>query len=89
MSGDDKLNRLIEDLRRIEESVRNRAAHTMIPVTEDLIVRWTGFSSEQIWDKLKTVAEKSRLVKGKDVWNSYDEMNQTIIAVLDKEMKFG
>ncbi len=41
LSKNQKLNLLIEELRIVEEKVRNRAAHTMTPVTEDMIEKWT------------------------------------------------
>ena len=87
-SANEKLNKTVEDLRSAEEDVRNTAAHTMKSITEDIIKRWTGFTSDEILNKMKELAKFTGCVKDDSVWNSYDLMNREIIKILDESITF-
>ena len=89
-SDNKKLNSLANELRYVEEKVRNRAAHTMISITQDLIKKWTGLYTVEILQKMKELTEFVGINgMNKDVWDSYDEMNKKIFDILDKNIKFG
>lgn len=82
----EKLKKCVEDLRRIESDIRNKVAHTIFPVTQEVIKRWTGFTTKEIFRKLVVLAETIGIV-GDDIWNNYDVMNQTICHELDRGLK--
>ena len=79
-----RLITIAEDLRNIEDKARNKAAHNIVSVTQEMLIRWTGYNSNQIMDKLRKMAEWTGLVTDPAVWNSYDEMNDRVIAELDR-----
>ena len=85
----DKLKKLADDLRMVEETVRNQAAHTMLPFTDALIQRWTKFTVGDIMEKLKKTAELVKLAPNPQVWNSYDDMNEYIKDLLNKYFVFN
>lgn len=89
-SNNAKLNELVIKLRDVEEKVRNKAAHTITAITEDVIRGWSGMGSAEIAQGLKDLAIRVRLIPEQNaecIWNSYDDMNEVIIRVLNSSYK--
>lgn len=76
---DQKMVELVDSIRKIEEDVRNKAAHEMVSITDENIVRYTGFSAEGIMEKLKNLFKYSSIDVKPEYWNSYDQMNEVIL----------
>lgn len=86
-----QLNELVVSLRDVEEKVRNKAAHTMTAITEDMIRSWSGMESREILENLKKLAVRVKLVPEQDskkIWDSYKDMNEKIIEVLNKSYTY-
>lgn len=73
------LKGLVNDLRDVEKNIRNVAAHEIISVTEEKIKELTGFSGEQIMNKIKELFRYTSISIKKEYWDSYDEMNAKIL----------
>ena len=74
---------LIYNLREVEGTVRNIAAHEMVSVTDDVIKNKTGFSSNAIMRMIEKVFSYTDLDIRDEYWDSYDLMNQLIIERID------
>lgn len=77
------LTKLVQELREIEDNIRNLAAHTMICVTDEIVTKRTGYNCEQIMDKIKKAFEYTTANIKADDWNSYDIMNNEIIRKMN------
>lgn len=78
-----------DDVRRlrdqIERKIRNLLAHKIVYIDEDWIKRATGnLNEEQIMKLVKKVFRYSDLNIKDNFWNSYDDMNEFIIAKIGK-----
>ena len=81
-SQDEQLKRLVENVRSVEGSIRNLAAHEIVSVTEESIKRITGFSPKDIMDMIKDLFNYTGMsIKG-NYWDSYDDMNKVILEKL-------
>lgn len=80
MVNDAQLIRLVSDLRNVEEKVRNMAAHQIVSVTENTINQLTGFSPIEIYNMIKKMFGYTNLNVKSEFWNSYESMNEEIIA---------
>ena len=81
-SQDEQLKRLVENVRSVEGSIRNLAAHEIVSVTEESIKRITGFSPKDIMDMIKDLFNYTGMsIKG-NYWDSYDDMNKVILEEL-------
>lgn len=87
MSQDAELIRLIQNVRRVEEAIRNLAAHQIISVTNESIRQRTGFTAVQIMDMIKRLFSYTGISIKKEYWNSYDRMNQMIIEKMSISAK--
>ena len=90
LSQHEKMKSLADDLRQVEEKLRNPAAHTMKPITQDVVKRWTKHTTGEILQMLKDCikfAGMKRMDYGK-IWDSYDDMNEEICRVLEKNLRF-
>lgn len=78
-SNSDRVNKLVESLRYAEENARNKAAHTIVSITNERIKNWTGCTAEELMEQL----QKLTMMTGLDIpdggWDSYKRMNQEII----------
>ena len=83
-TDDIKLRELVEDLRNVEKSVRNLAAHQIVSITDDRIKALSGFSSSSIMKKLKKLFLYTRLGIKEIYWDSYEDINRYIYSVIDK-----
>ncbi len=75
---------LVRDLRGIESNLRNMAAHRIISVTEETIKKDTGFTGNQIIDRIRKAFGYAGLDIKKEYWNSYDDMNEIILAEMSR-----
>lgn len=87
-SNNNGINKLAEELRFVEENARNKAAHTMNSITQEMIKKWTGFDTKEIFAKMRELACFVGIDSGNDVWNSYDIMNEKMINILDENIRF-
>ena len=55
----------------------------MIPVTDDIIKLNSGKSSQEIFKEIKKLADLSGVPKMNRVEETYDELNERIIGLLD------
>lgn len=74
-----KVLKVVMDLRTVEENIRNMAAHQIVSVTEKTISNKTGFSGQEIMNLIKEAFSYTGIVIPKNGWESYDTMNQMII----------
>lgn len=84
-SDNSKLNKVIENLRSVEEKLRNMAAHQIVSVDEEKIQTETGFTGKQIMDDIKQLFLYAGMNVKKEYWDSYDELNDFIY----KKMELG
>lgn len=76
---------LIEDLRRVEESVRNTAAHEIVSLSEDKIRKLTGgFDTEKIFQMIKNAFKYTGIGVSSSDWHSYEVMNERIVELMDR-----
>ena len=70
---------VVKNLRNVEQSVRNIAAHEIVSVTEDFIQKKTGeYTSKQIIDYIKEALGYAGININKNDYNSYKQMNEDI-----------
>ena len=75
---DNDAKRIVDDLRnKVEKSLRNKAAHTIISITEQKIKADTGLSAEEIF---RLLADMLALSGYRLNENSYDKMNEALIS---------
>lgn len=83
-SQDGNLKRLVGELRSIEENVRNLAAHQVVSITNETIKVLTGFTGEQIMDKIKDIFVYTKMDIKPGYWASYDDMNQKLLDRIER-----
>ena len=69
---------VVNQIRTVEENVRNIASHEIVSITDDIIKARCGLNSKEIMDKLVYLAKEADIVTSEEFWNSYDKMNQII-----------
>lgn len=74
----DTLQKTMDDLRNVEEKVRNRAAHEIVSIGDEDIKKISGFSSEEIMNKIKKTFTYAGIHLTENNWNSYEIMNRVI-----------
>ena len=62
---------------KVENKLRNKAAHTIISITDDTVKSYTGMSSGEIFDKLKELLALCGYRLNEDL---YDKMNDILIS---------
>lgn len=83
LSPDARLKELADDLRNIERSIRNLAAHNIVSITDERIKNETGFTGKQIMDIIKSMFSYTDIPVKKEYWNSYDDMNEVILKTME------
>lgn len=87
-SMDIKLIENMDAIIFVEERVRNIAAHEIVSVTDEWIrertkrKNETGKSADEIFSILKYLLRESGVNVGKDDWQSYDGINESIVFQL-------
>lgn len=85
---DSKLKQSVEEMRNIEEKVRNLAAHEIVSITDERLGELLGQSitMNQIYNMIKNLIVNSKIKITENDWNSYDTMNQLIADILNDEI---
>lgn len=80
---DEKLKKNVESLRKIEDRMRNLAAHEIVTITDDNVSTYLGdeVSITGIYAELQYLAQMALKLK-KENWESYDKMNRMICEKL-------
>lgn len=81
-SKDASLIKLIDEIRQVEEELRNPVAHCITYVTEKVIKEATGLTAKGIFNKLKQLANYAGLRISEEDMQSYDLCNQEILRLL-------
>jgi len=81
-SNDLVLRQKAQDIVRVEQTVRNPAAHTIVSVTAEWIRRETQKTPQEIMSVLKYLLVKAGINAKDTDWKSYDNMNEKIIKYL-------
>jgi len=74
------LKKLVNDIREVEEKIRNDAAHDMISVTDKIVCVKTGYTSAQIMKMIHSAFNYTGINVKKEYWNSYDDMNRLLLS---------
>lgn len=70
-----------QELRKIEEDIRNDVAHDITAVTDEIIYGKTGWHAEEIVEKFRKMMKMLGFdVKSREKWGSYEIMNDLIIS---------
>ncbi|MBO6179609.1 MAG: hypothetical protein J6O04_10570 [Selenomonadaceae bacterium] len=77
-----KVGELASKIRIVEEKVRNRAAHEIVSLSDKAIKNMLGFSVEDIMTSVKKAFKYTGLGITQKHWDSYDTMNQKILAAM-------
>lgn len=72
------INRM-ERMASVEQNVRNLAAHNIVKITDEDIIKEVGKNSKQIFEDIKFFCVAAGMKIKKEEWNSYDKMNEKII----------
>lgn len=83
-SDDYNLKEKINQLTDVEQNIRNIAAHSMVKITDDDIIKRTGLTSKQIFDIIKGLFVKAGINVKSDVWDTYNRMNEMLINEVDE-----
>ena len=78
-----KVKECAKKLRKIEESIRNLAAHNIVSITDEDIKKKTDMSSKQIMDLIKEAFTYTAINVKTHAWNDYSRMNESIIGKID------
>ena len=82
-SSDTQLKELSDNLRDIERSIRNLAAHNIVSITDERIKNETGFTGKQIMDIIKSMFSYTDIPVKEEFWDSYDDMNGVILKAME------
>ena len=82
--NEDNLKDAVADMRRIEEKIRNLAAHQIVSITNESIQKILNekITMEKIFKYIQTLTIASSVKTDKECWESYDKMNEYIIDKL-------
>lgn len=83
-SRDMDLKEELEIIEKLEKEIRNIAAHTITSVSDQDIVRKTGFNSKQIFEKIKYMFIKAGMNIKEHDWDTYINMNDLIKREIDR-----
>lgn len=76
---------LLNNLRDVEKHIRNKVAHTIIHIDNQIIESYTGLTTEQIMDKIEQLLKILEFNLDK-YWRSYEEMNKEIVNRINKPL---
>jgi CRISPR type III-A/MTUBE-associated protein Csm6 len=79
---DKEICKYVNIIRKTENNLRNPAAHTIVAVSDELIQRKIHMTAAELYEVIKKMAVRLGLMP-KNIWNSYDEMNELILNVLN------
>lgn len=83
-SRESQLKQLAEKLRDVERKIRNLAAHEIVSIKDGTIKELTGLTGNQIMNMIKDIFAYTGIDVKREYWNSYDDMNQKILEIMEK-----
>lgn len=86
---DPQIVQMAEQLREIEKKARNTAAHVIVSVTEEWLLEKVNFKSKDIMAFIRKFTQQICSGIKIEVWQSYNMMNDVIIAELDQSERKG
>lgn len=72
------LDEIASNVRRVEEKVRNLAAHDIVSLDSNDIKNRTKFTPVQIMDMIKKLFSYTNFSIKSEYWNSYEDMNEEL-----------
>lgn len=82
LSTESSVKEKVSTLRKIEEDVRNIAAHDIVSVSAEWMKKQTNKTPEEILSLIQGLCMLGGIGTKKEQWDSYDSMNQEIIHQL-------
>ncbi len=73
------------ELRKVEEKMRNLAAHEIVSVTDNSIQNETGLHGCEIMERIKKYFSYTSFDIKEEYWDSYDQMNTSIISLIENK----
>jgi len=73
-----KIKDVVNELRYVEYSVRNTAAHSITNITAEIIEKSTSMSVSQIFNDLKKLAQYAGIDMGNENIRTYERLNEAI-----------
>jgi CRISPR type III-A/MTUBE-associated protein Csm6 len=83
-SDDAVLKQKVQEISDAESNVRNMAAHEIVSVTNEWFKAKAGKSADEIFANIKYLITKSGINAKEKDWDSYNEMNNLIISLIDQ-----
>ena len=74
----------IKKIRDVEKRIRNYAAHEIVAITKENILRDASIQPEEIMELLGLLSIKAGIKISEKDWESYDSMNNRIICEIEK-----
>lgn len=74
----------IKKIRDVEKRIRNYAAHEIVAITKESILRDASIQPEEIMELLGFLSIKAGIKISEKDWESYDSMNDRIICEIEK-----
>ena len=88
-SNDVSLNELVQEVRDVEDKVRNIAAHQIVSINEQMIRSRTGFTPQHIMNDIKRLFNYTSIRLKKEYWDAYESMNSFIIDAISRSAVEG
>lgn len=74
----------VNELLKVEDKVRNIAAHSIVSVTQEWVKKRTGKTLDETMWIIKYICECVKINTRKENWASYDLMNEQILKALEE-----
>ena len=68
----------VSKVRKVEEDIRNLAAHDIVSLDSDYIRKKTKSTPIEIMDMIKILFSRTNFSIKKEDWNSYENMNEEL-----------
>ena len=78
------LMKRVNELLKVEDKVRNIAAHSIVSVTQEWVKKRTGKTLDETMWIIKYICECVKINTRKENWASYDLMNEQILKALEE-----
>lgn len=82
LSSNTAVKKLVTNIRKVEESVRNPVAHCITYMNEEVLKAETGYSAARIFDMLKKLCVYAGIKVTEEDLQSYEICNKKIISLL-------
>lgn len=84
LCSDPNVVQMAKNLRRVERVLRNEAAHQVVSVTEEVICKKLGMSSDEVMEMIREAFPMAGMPITEEQWRSYDVMNRVIIERMEQ-----